>query len=324
MNRKHFMIIGFTGDVMLGRLVNERIDSTSYAYPWGNMLPVMKAHDLNIINLETTLTTSQSKVPKVFNFKADPDRVKCLTEAKIDIANLANNHILDFNVEGLTETISMLNEAGIRHTGAGKNITDAKSPIIIVREGIRIGIIGMTDNEPGWKASKEKPGINFLEVGNMSEAKPQIQNIRNNVDVLILTIHWGPNKREFPNAPFIHFAHELIESGVDILHGHSAHVFQGIEVYKGKLIMYDTGDFIDDYAVDNYLRNDYSFLFEVELEKERLGKLTLIPVVISNMQVNKAVKKDFQNIVSKFKFRTAIFKTVFEEKEESLEVVVNS
>jgi poly-gamma-glutamate capsule biosynthesis protein CapA/YwtB (metallophosphatase superfamily) len=317
------MIIGFTGDVMLGRLVNEMIDNTGYAYPWGNTLPLMKAHDLNIINLETTLTTSRQKVPKVFNFKANPDRVKCLTEAKIDIANLANNHILDFDAEGLTETVRMLDEAGIKHVGAGKNSKEAKSPVIIIKKEIRIGIIGMTDNEPGWKASNEKPGTNFLEVGNISEAKPQIQTIRNHVDVLILTLHWGPNKREFPNGKFIHFAHELIESGVDIIHGHSAHIFQGIEVYKEKPILYDTGDFIDDYAVDPYLRNDYSFLFEVELEKNRIEKLTLIPVVINNMQVNKASKKDFQSIVSKFKFRTTIYKTVFKEKKDRLEVVVN-
>lgn len=318
------MIIGFTGDMMLGRLVNERIDGTGYAYPWGNTLPLMKAHDLNIINLETTLTFSRRKVPKVFNFKADPDRVQCLTEAKIDVANLANNHILDFDVEGMTETIRMLDEAGIKHVGAGKNGKEAKSPVIIVKEGIRIGIVGMTDNEPGWKAANEKPGTNFVEVGNLSEANPQLQNIRNAVDVLILTIHWGPNKREFPNGRFIHFAHELIESGVDILHGHSAHVFQGIEVYKEKLILYDTGDFIDDYAVDPYLRNDYSFLYEVELEKNRIRKLTLIPVVISNMQVNKAVGKDFQSIVSKLKFRSAVFKTVFKETEKELELAISS
>ena len=138
--------------------------------------------------------------------------------------------------------------------------------------------------------------------------------------MLILTLHWGPNKREFPNGRFIHFAHELIDSGVDIIHGHSASL-QGIEVYKGKPILYDTGDFIDDYAVDPYLRNDYSFLFEVELKKQ-IGKLTLIPVVIKTMRWNKAGKKDFSKR-HKFKFRTAIFKTVFKEKEDRLEVLVN-
>ena len=94
-------------------------------------------------------------------------------------------------------------------------------------------------------------------------------------------------------------------------------------MYKGRPILYDTGDFIDNYAVDPYLRNDYSFIFKVELEKNRIVKLTLIPVVIKTMQVNKASKKDFQSVVSKFKFHTSIHKTVFKENKDRLEVAVN-
>lgn len=69
-------LIGFGGDTMLGRLVNKHISETSYDYPWGNVLPLLNKTDLNIINLETTLTTSNVEIPKVFNFKADPDKGK--------------------------------------------------------------------------------------------------------------------------------------------------------------------------------------------------------------------------------------------------------
>jgi poly-gamma-glutamate capsule biosynthesis protein CapA/YwtB (metallophosphatase superfamily) len=281
----------------------------------------MKTHDLNIINLETTLTKSNKAVPKTFNFKADPDRVKCLRDAHIDIANLANNHILDFDVEGLRETIDELDEAGIRHTGAGVNIGEAKKPVTIIKDGIRIGVIGMTDNEPGWKAGTGKPGVNYVHVGDIMEAKQQVKNLRNSVDVLVISIHWGPNKREFPTREFIDFARELTENGVDIFHGHSAHVFQGLEFRGRSLIMYDTGDFIDDYAVDNSLRNDYSFLYQVDLDKTGINRLFLIPVLIKNMQVNKANGEDFHAIVKIFKKRCAIFKTEFKEHKDKLEII---
>ena len=92
--------VAFAGDVMLGRLVNEKIGLTNYRYPWGDMLPLLKNADVAIINLETTLTRHTQAVPKIFNFRAEPDRVNCLLAAGIDVVNLANNHMLDFGVEG--------------------------------------------------------------------------------------------------------------------------------------------------------------------------------------------------------------------------------
>ena len=94
--------------MMLGRAVNEQITRSSYAYPWGTIAPLLKENALTLGNLETALTTSTKRVPKAFNFKADPDRVKTLKEGPITVVNLANNHSLDFSVEGMQETIKTL------------------------------------------------------------------------------------------------------------------------------------------------------------------------------------------------------------------------
>ena len=118
---KKYVTIGLAGDTMLGRMVNEVITLKGYAYPWGNMIPVLKSTDINLVNLETTLTHYTKPVPKVFNFRADPDRVQCLKEARIDVVNIANNHILDFGPEGLLETIKVLDQANIEYVGAGPN-----------------------------------------------------------------------------------------------------------------------------------------------------------------------------------------------------------
>ena len=281
--------IGLAGDVMIGRGVNERLDKVPINYIWGELLPLLHSTDFNLINLEAALTVSEHAVPKVFNFKADPKKVKALAEGAVHVVNLANNHVLDFGEEGLLETLRTLNNAHILHVGAGKDAKEAAAPAILERKGIKIGILGCTDNEPSWRAEAGKPGTFYLQIGDLEAIRESIIKLRSEVDLLILTIHWGPNMRDRPSPDFREFAHQLIDLGVDLIHGHSAHIFQGIEIYRGKPILYDTGDFIDDYYVDTFLRNDRSFFFIAEADKRGFKTLRLIPTLISKYQVNRAV-----------------------------------
>lgn len=320
LSTNNFLVIGLTGDVMLGRLVNQQIDLAGYKYPWGNVLPLLRKNDINIINLETTLTKSTKKVPKVFNFKADPDKVQTLKEANIDVVNLANNHILDFSEEGLIETISVLDKAGIKHTGAGIN-KEAIKPVIIIKKNVTIGVIGYTDNEARWEAT-DKPGTNYAKVGDIKKIEPEIKKLRDKVDILIFTIHWGPNNRKRPTLLFRKFAHNVIDLGVDIFHGHSAHIFQGIEIYNDKLILYDTGDFVDDYYVTPSLRNDQSFLYLVDVNKSGIKKVELISVLISNMQVNRATEENYRETVDRVIQLSKEFGTEIIETEKGVYVVI--
>ena len=281
-----FLTIGLGGDLMIGRLVNEHLDHVPPAYVWGNLLPILKNTDFNLVNLETTLTSSEKILPKTFNFKTDPEKVSVLTEGRIHAVNVANNHILDFSEKGLLETLQVLDLANILHVGAGRDLKHAKASCIIEKKGIKIGLLGCTDNEPSWKATDSQPGTHFIEVGDLTSIRESIAALRPHVDLLILSIHWGPNMRQRPLPHFRSFAHELIDLGVDILHGHSAHIFQGVEIYKKRLILYDTGDLIDDYVVDPILRNDRSFFFVVKVDKKRLISLKMIPISISQFQVN--------------------------------------
>ncbi len=301
--------IGFAGDTMLGRLVNGTITKKGYTHPWGNLLPLLEQTDFNIINLENTFTTSIQKLPKVFNFKADPANVESLKQAHINVVNLANNHILDFGNEGLFNTIQALDTTGIKHVGAGKNQKKAKQGVIITKNNIKIGIIGYTDNEPDWKAQTNKPGINYVKVGDIATIQQDIKIIRPQVDILIITIHWGPNMRQHPNQEFTNFAHAIIDSGVDIIHGHSAHIFQGVEIYQDKLIMYDTGDFVDDYAINSLLRNDQSLFFIVTVTKTGINKVQLVPLLISNLQVNYTEGTTKKEILDRVKTLSAVFGT---------------
>lgn len=320
------MRLGFTGDVMLGRLANEVIHHHGFLYPFGDFLPILKSHDFNLINLETTLTTSHKKVPKVFNFKANPDKVRCLQEANISVVNLANNHILDYSEEGMLETLETLRNAKIPYIGVGQNIEEASQALIYPTEKLTLGLIGCTDNESDWLATNTRPGTHYIEIGNDQSTNrlfESIQKTRPIVDLLIVSLHWGPNNRETPLHAHQALAHAMIEQGVDIVHGHSAHVTQGVELYQNKLILYDTGDFVDDYMVGPYLRNDYTFLFQVEvnlLEKGQatIASLTLIPGLISNCQVNLAPASEYRKILSRMELLSQAFGTRFEEREGKL------
>lgn len=303
--------IGLTGDVMLGRTLDLIVSRNGYDFPWGNVLPLLQGNDFNIINLEAALTYSSNQVEKTFNFKASPEKVKSLLNAKVTVANLANNHVLDFGVEGLLETIATLDKAGIKHIGAGKNIGDALAPIILRKNNIVLGFLGVTDNEPDWLAGSS-PGVNYIDISIKKERTiilRAIETLKKQCDILIVSIHWGPNMREKPTQEFITFAHEMVDYGANVIHGHSAHILQGIEQYKNSLILYDTGDFIDDYVIDPDLRNDLSALFILQVYKSGVGKIKLHPVRIAEYQVNLAKGEDYDWVINRVDYLSSAFNT---------------
>ena len=312
--------IGLAGDTMLGRMVNEhlrtslipRMGDAGYVHIWGDTLPLLHQNDLNLINLETTFTHSTNAVPKVFNFKSDPANVQALIDAHIDVVALANNHIRDFSDEGLLETLETLDRSGIKHAGAGRTEQEARAPVISNINGIKVGIISATDNEPGWIAQGDNPGSNYFSIDAPAQLLADIRATKPLVDILIVTLHWGPNMRQRPTQPYIDAAHAMIDAGADIIPGHSAHIFQGVEVYNNKLILYDTGDFVDDYHIDPELRNDQSFLFVVTADKNGPQKLTLYPTLIENIQVNRARGAEVDAIIGKMQNLSAEFGTVIE------------
>lgn len=287
--------IAFTGDVMLGRLVNEHILFYDEFYPFGDMLTLVKKSDLSIINLECVIAESGEmwdEYEKAFYFKANPFAIKVLKAANISYVSLANNHTLDFKEEAMLEMLRRLGEAGIAHAGAGKNLEDAAKPAFIESKGMKVGVLSFTDNEPAFAAKKRRPGTNYIPITLDEEVfgrvESAIKETRKACDLLVFSIHWGPNMRPRPSSDFVDFAHAVMDAGADIFHGHSAHIFQGIEVYKGKPIMYDTGDFIDDYYVGEE-RNDQTFLFLAIADKGGVRRIELIPALISRCQVNRAI-----------------------------------
>jgi len=319
----------FVGDVMLGRLVNAVLQEKAPAYPWGDTLSLFHDADVRLCNLECVISdwgTPWSATLKVFHFRSDAKNIATLKAAHIDAVSLANNHSLDFEYEGLFYTMSNLDAAGIHYAGAGTSLTEAAEPAIWDMKGKKLGLIAFTDDEPGWEATEEQPGICYvpLELKDKRAVKllELVSKTKAIVDFLVVSAHWGPNWGYLPPAEHPPFAHALIDAGADVLFGHSGHIVRGIELYRGKPILYCTGDFIDDYAVDKRERNDRSFIFVVETDGQAIVRLLLYPTVIEACQARRARPIERKAIVATMQklctqLNTA---TTWDEQEERLEV----
>lgn len=322
--------LAFTGDVMLGRLMNDVLRSFGPRYPWGNTLPILRSADLTLINLECVIATDGrpwAKTPKVFFFRADPQAVEALKVAGIDYVSLANNHSMDFREDAMLEMIEILDKNGIAHAGAGKNIEEAMRPAFLESKGIRLAVLSFTDNEPAWEATESTPGVNYIRITTKGKYFERVRKSialarKGGADLVVFSNHWGPNMKLRPSAQFKEFARAVMDEGVDIYHGHSSHLFQGIEIYDGKPILYDTGDFVDDYAVDDVLRNDWSFLYRLTTTAAGVEKIELFPVLISNFQVNPAKGDDFEGIARRMQELSAEMGTEVVHLKDKLEIAL--
>lgn len=298
--------IALTGDVMLGRLVDQYVIQNRSVRPaalWGDVLPIMLAADCRLINLECVISGQGEEwhpTTKEFHFRARPRALEFLQAARIDGVTLANNHILDFGPEALLDCLTLLDRTGIKRTGAGATMKEALLPASFGLSQGRVAVVALTDNEPDWEATGTKPGVNYVAYHDRGLVEPyrsrtvqMLSSARRQADLVIVSAHIGPNWGA-PSRAMQALAHELLDMGADIYWGHSNHTPQGIELYKGKAVLYSTGDFVDDYMVDKDERNDLSFLFVLEVEKNRIGRIALHPVRIEDLGVRLANEQEWQ------------------------------
>ena len=281
----------------------------SFDYVWGDALFQLEqlAPDLRIINLETSITISEDYWRgKGINYRMNPKNMPCLNAAKIGCCSLANNHILDWGYLGLDETLETLKTAGIKSSGAGKNIEKAESPAILEVKGkgrvIFFSFGSETSGIPrSWAATENRPGVNLLNSFSSSEVNRisrMVERVKRQNDIVVVSIHWGANWGYEVFSEERLFAHNLVdEAGVDLIHGHSSHHVKGIEVYHDKLILYGCGDFLNDYeGISGYefFRGDLGLMYFPCLEPQTgmLQSLKMVPTQVMHFRVNNASEKD--------------------------------
>jgi poly-gamma-glutamate capsule biosynthesis protein CapA/YwtB (metallophosphatase superfamily) len=324
--------LAFLGDLMLGRKISRALHHHPPEWFWGDALPVLRGADAVFANLECPIAQGPlaRNAWKTFHFRADPAAVEILKCGNVRFVCLANNHTLDYGAAGLSQTLSILDAAGIGHAGAGMNRLEAEEPATIRLRGLTVGIIAATDNVRVFGAGSDHPGTNFITtIRGRSRAREWIarssEALRQaGADLVVLALHWGPNMRTAPPSWFRRFAHAAIESGVDIVHGHSAHVFQAVERHRDGAILYDTGNFIDDYWKFPFRHTFWSFIFLVEVGADRRWRLRLLPVNVHTSShaspLSLATGDSFQAIREHMRRLCRAFDTPIIDTPEGLEI----
>jgi poly-gamma-glutamate synthesis protein (capsule biosynthesis protein) len=318
------------GDVMLGRGVSTALSRRPPATFWGDVRPLLAAADVVIANLECVITERTEpwqKTAKGFHFRADPRAVDVLSAGRIQCVSLANNHSMDFGEQGLLDTIHYLGAAGIRHVGAGRSQSEAEVPTIIKAAGVKVAVIAVVDEEPASAAGPDLAGTNSVNIANDTFVMARVTHAaararQLGAQLVVLSVHWGTDITLVPAAHFRSFARAAVESGVDLVYGHGDHVFQGVEVHGNGLILYGTGDFLDDYAVDPLLRYDWTFVFQVRIDARGIHSLDLVPVRIDFAQIRLATGADFEAIRARMCRQCADLGTAVTKTAEGLQVRV--
>lgn len=272
-------------------------------YIWGDALPELECRspDVRLINLETSVTRSDELWPgKGINYRMHPDNEACLQAAGVDCCALANNHVLDWGYAGLLETIDSLQACGLKPAGAGTSQGEAEQPAIVTVPGRgRVLIFARALLNSGvpeeWAATVSRAGVavwNTYAESYLHKLEHQIASIREWGDIVVLSIHWGGNWGYGIPPVQRRFAHQMIDlAGVDVVYGHSSHHFKGIEVYRGKLILYGCGDFLNDYegigGHEEY-RGDLALMYfaTVYIGSGELQGLELLPLQIRQFRLN--------------------------------------
>ena len=259
--------IGLLGDVMLGRSVARELARRRPETVWSDeVVRICIDCDAVVCNLECCISergTPTERIPgKPFFFRAPPAAVDALRAAGVVAASLANNHALDYEESALLDTLGQLSAAGIAPVGAGADADAARRGCVIRAGGLRVGLVAATDHPAEYTAAHDAPGVAWanLQAGLPDWLREEIERLDGEADVVIAFVHWGPNMSTRPARWQRQRAGEIVAAGADLVAGHSAHVFHGIEVVDRSPVLYDLGDALDDYRVDPKLRNDLGIL----------------------------------------------------------------
>jgi poly-gamma-glutamate capsule biosynthesis protein CapA/YwtB (metallophosphatase superfamily) len=248
-------------------------DDALLNHPLQRLAPIFNGADLVMVNCEGALSdrgrqVGSNKTPERFAIS--------MRDAGIGVVNLANNHTFDAEERGFLDTLRALSMAGIAHVGGGTDLADARKPVIVERNGIKLGILGYTQfNNMGESAfaADGRPGIVPMDPFLIKE---DIRKLRPQVDYVMVAIHWATSRSAEVSPNNRAFAHDLIDAGADVILGHHPPHPKGIEVYHGKVILY---------APSNVLRghngpalND-GYLARFTLGPKSIEKVEVLPII---------------------------------------------
>jgi poly-gamma-glutamate capsule biosynthesis protein CapA/YwtB (metallophosphatase superfamily) len=304
------LILRFSGDCLLADHYEDAVgekkgDSAFVGFD------LLNTADISCVNLECPVTIRGEKIKKPYNFRMNPSFLSALSEAGIDIVNIANNHIFDYGRQGLFDTISYLDSVGLWHVGAGRTELEAEKPVIVQAGTRRIGFQGYYGGGEAPVASGKDPGVVPRSLPVILADIDSLRK-RDSVDYVVVVLHWGTEKATEPDGGQIRFAHALIDGGADAVIGHHPHVLQGIEKYKSGVIVYSLGNFV----FGGNSRDTYDTgLFEIALG-ERSVSYRFIPVRLKGWKLMALAGHEADAVMSYVSKLSSIFPhSIFSLKE---------
>jgi poly-gamma-glutamate capsule biosynthesis protein CapA/YwtB (metallophosphatase superfamily) len=311
--------LALAGDTMLGRGVAQVLAE----HPAAPLIaPEVAAHvadaDAFILNLECCISDRGSRFPdprKPFFFRAPPLAAERLAQLGVDAVTLANNHALDYGPVALLDTLAHLDFAGVLAVGAGPNETAARSPRVLRCGTLRLRLVALADHPPEYAARPDHPGIAFADLASgVPDWARESTRPGPDSDAVLVTAHWGPNMVAKPGRRIRRAANELLAAGATVIAGHSAHVFHGV----ARRVLFDLGDFLDDYAVDPQLRNDLGLLWLIELDPAGPRRIRALPLALDYCFTRRASPSEAEWILHRLRELSAPFGTSVEPGAEGL------
>jgi D-alanyl-D-alanine carboxypeptidase len=281
----NFVTLLFGGDLMLDRGVKSSVlknFSGDYSLLF-EKLDILKNADIIFANLEGTASDKGTDRKSLYSFRMNPSVIPALKGAGFSVLSVANNHVADWGREAYVDTLARLKENEISYTGGGINLSEAEKPVILEKNGMKIGYLGFSDKGPNWmKADQDQAGILLASNPRFNEI---IKNASSLVDYLVISIHFGEEYQKKHNERQEFLAHSAIDNGAKIVIGHHPHVMEDTEIYKNGFIAYSLGNFI----FDQYFSKDtmQGMLLQIKLSKD--GSML---VQKNTMQLNRVFQPD--------------------------------
>lgn len=270
------------GDIMLGGSAAPEMVKFGYDYPFADVRAVLRGADVVFANLEGPLTEAgEPERDKRYVFRSPPGKVgPALAAAGFNVVSLANNHTMDYGVEGLRQTLSALAAVGIKHAGAGLNLQQARQPALIRAGDQTVAVLAysLTFPESFWA----RAGVAGTAFGHEQHVRADVQAARERADIVMVSFHWGREATTELRDYQPRLGRAAIDAGATIVLGHHPHILQGIERYKHGIIFYSLGNF----AFGSYSRiAQRSIIAELDIEDARLFRVRLVPLNVNNVEV---------------------------------------
>ncbi len=261
---------------------------------FGDVCEIVKRADRMIINLECALTTAENGIKKFGPcLKASPLCADTLKKLGITDVMLSNNHVFDFGIQGLKDTMDNLERVGLPYAGIGDNDIDSRKPYIIGREGKKIGFINVCEHEYSY-ALPDRIGANpfdpFLTM-------QDIRALRKDVDYLIVLYHGGKEHCRYPSPRLRNLCREMVLCGADVVITQHSHCIGCYEEYESGHIVYGQGNF--HFCWNNMAETWYtSLLIQLNIENEL--KIEFIPLITKDNGIEVAQANQAEEIMRAF------------------------